>query len=102
MPSYRVKIIVREIRGDCALGLNPGDEFTVEKFYIPQTKKDAKICLHALIGISTLLLPFLKGVPAHELGIGEGDVGYVQCPDPGKPYTSGGTVIFELRRERID
>jgi hypothetical protein len=31
----------------------------------------------------TLLSPFLKGVSAKVLGIGEqDDVGYVQCPDP--------------------
>jgi hypothetical protein len=51
----------------------------------------------------TLLTPFLKGVSAKSLGIGEeDDVGYVQCPDPGEPYTSGGTVVFELKREKID
>jgi len=48
----------------------------------------------------TLLLPFLKGVSAKTLGISkEGDIGYVQCPDPGEPYTCSGTVVFELRRE---
>jgi hypothetical protein len=31
----------------------------------------------------------------------EKNLGYVQCPDPGEPYTCGGTVLFELRRERI-
>jgi uncharacterized repeat protein (TIGR04076 family) len=51
----------------------------------------------------TLLTPFLKGVSAKSLGIGEkDDVGYVQCPDPGELYTSGGTVVFELKREKID
>jgi hypothetical protein len=51
----------------------------------------------------TLLSPFLKGVPARQLGIGTGDdVGYVQCPDPDGTYTCGGTVVFELRRERLE
>ena len=51
----------------------------------------------------TLLAPLLKGAPARDLGIGgEDDVGYAQCPDPGEPYTCGGTVVFELRRERIE
>jgi len=55
-----------------------------------------------LASMLTLLSPFLKGVSAKVLGIGkEDDVGYVQCPDPGKPYTCGGTVVFELRREEI-
>jgi len=51
----------------------------------------------------TLVSPFLKGVSARVLGIGrEDDVGFIQCPDPGEPYTCGGTVVFELRREKVD
>ena len=49
----------------------------------------------------TLPAPLLEGVPATALGIGrEDDTGYVQCPDPGKLYTCGGTVVFELKREK--
>ena len=100
MTSYRVKMIVKEVRGNCALGYKPGDVFEVERFYIQEHQQ--KICLHLLIGVSTLLAPFLKGVSARNLGIGrEDDVGYVQCPDPGKPHTDGGTVVLELRRESI-
>jgi len=25
--------------------------------------------------------------------------GYIRCLDSGKPYTEGGTVIFEIKRE---
>jgi hypothetical protein len=51
----------------------------------------------------TLLTPFLKGVSAKSLGIGdEDDVGNVQCPDPSEPYTSRGIVVFELKREKIN
>jgi hypothetical protein len=47
----------------------------------------------------TLLSPFLKGVSAKVLGIGEhDDVGYVRCSDPGGSYTCRGTVVFELER----
>jgi hypothetical protein len=50
----------------------------------------------------TLLTPFLKGVSAKSLGIGEeDDVGYVRCPDPGEPYTSGGTVVLSLKEKRL-
>jgi hypothetical protein len=50
----------------------------------------------------TLLAPLLKGAPATALRNGKEDnVGYAQCPDPGEPYTCGGTVIFELRREKM-
>jgi len=90
--------MVKEVRGFCALGYRPGDGFVVERFYIKEIR-GKPICLHALSAMLTLLSPFTKGVSAKELGIGsEDDIGYVQCPDPGKPYTCGGTVVFELRR----
>lgn len=102
MTSYRVRVVVKEVRGYCALGLKPGDEFVIEKFYVLNRRKTG-ICLHALIGMTSLLLPFLKGASARELGISvDDDIGFVQCPDSGRPYTSGGTVVFELRREKID
>ena len=78
----------------------PGDCFTVERYYIKDIGKG--VCIHALASMLTLLSPFLKGVSAKLLGIGmEDDVGYVQCPDPGEPYTCGGTVVFELKRDKI-
>jgi uncharacterized repeat protein (TIGR04076 family) len=99
--AYRVRVCVKEVRGSCAMGYRPGDCFVIERFYISEVGKG--ICIHALSSMLTLLSPFLKGVSAKVLGIGEqDDVGYVQCPDPGKPYTCGGTVVFELRRERIE
>jgi uncharacterized repeat protein (TIGR04076 family) len=98
--SYRVRICVKEVRGKCAMGYEPGDCFTIERFYI--TDIDKSLCLHALCSMLTLLMPFLKGFSAKDLGIGkEDDIGYAQCPDPGEPYTCGGTVVFELKRERI-
>ena len=98
---YRVRITVKEVKGYCAAGYKPGDSFEIEQFYI-KPNQDVKICLHALNSMLTLLTPFIKGVSAKTLGIGkEDDIGYIQCPDPGRPYTKGGTVIFELRRELI-
>jgi len=98
---YRVTVQVKEVRGNCALGYKPGDTFTIEKFYVKDTGKG--VCLHVLASMLTLLAPLLKGVPATALGIGrDNDTGYVQCPDPGKPYTCGGTVVFELKREKIE
>jgi len=98
--KYRVVIEVYEVRGHCPL-YQVGDKITVEWFYI-DSKSSSKICLHALTSISTLLSKFMQGVSAKELGIGSGeDVGYLQCPDPGPPYTKGGTVIFKLRRKTL-
>ena len=98
--KYRVKVTVKEVRGYCAASYEVGDTFEVEWFYV-KPMQGLRICLHALNSMMSLLLPFLKGVPAEVLGIGKGDVGYVQCPDPGAPYTEGGTVVFELRREKL-
>ncbi|MGC8988117.1 TIGR04076 family protein [Infirmifilum sp.] len=101
MGSYKVQVTVKEVRGRCAAGYAPGDSFTAEGFYIAPGQS-VRVCLHALGSMLTLLSPLLKGVPARQLGIDtEDDVGYAQCPDPGKPYTCRGTVAFELRREEL-
>ena len=97
--GYRVVVRVKEVRGRCAIGYQPGDTIVVERFYIREAGKG--VCLHALAAMLTLPAPLLKGVSATALGIGkEEDTGYAQCPDPGEPYTCGGTVIFELRKEK--
>ena len=83
----------RWIQGSC---------FDIEWFYV-KSRQGVKIYLHALNSMITLLMPFLKDVSARELGIGKkDDVGYIQCPDPGTPYTDGGTVIFEMRRVKLE
>jgi len=102
MSRFKVKVVVKEVRGCCAAHYKPGDSFVVKEFYILENQK-TRICLHALSSMLTLLMPLLKGVSAKDLGIGSiDDIGYVQCPDPGKPYTCGGTVVFELRRKKIE
>ena len=101
MNKYEVRIRVIKVRGYCAAKYEVGDEFIVEWFYVKSFTKP--LCLHALNSMLTLLMPFLKGVSAKILGIGDqDDTGYVQCPDPGKPYTNGGTVIFELKRRLLE
>jgi uncharacterized repeat protein (TIGR04076 family) len=96
---YEVMVEVIEVRGHCAVGYKTGDKFTVKGFYIEPVEGMAKVCIHALTSMISLLSPFLHGVSARLLGIGEkDDEGYLQCPDPGKPYTCGGTVIFKLKR----
>jgi len=67
-PSYRVRVRVKGVKGDRAMGYKLGNCFTVKRFYV----SDASML--------TLLSPFLKGVSAKVLGISEqGDIGYVQC-----------------------
>jgi hypothetical protein len=52
----------------------------------------------------SMIVPLSHGISFKKLGLAkeeEDEKGYVQCLDPGKPYTDGGTVLFEIKRERI-
>jgi uncharacterized repeat protein (TIGR04076 family) len=75
-PLYRVRVCVKEAKGDCAMGYKLGDCFTIEGFYVSDARKG--ICIHAPVQMLTLLPPLLKGVSTQVLGIGEQhDVSYV-------------------------
>jgi len=97
----RLIIIVKEIRGECPV-FKVGDRIVIEGPNIVPEKTDA-LCVHALGSMLSLVIALGRGVSFKELGLAkeEGNVGYVQCLDPGPPYTLGGTVIFEIRRERL-
>lgn len=93
----KIVITVEKIIGNCPI-YKRGDKIVINKFYI-RTKDSQNICIHAFAAMTTLLSAFLQGNSASELGIGfEKDVGYLQCPDRGPPYTEGGTVLFKLER----
>ena len=96
---YRLVITVKEIRGDCPV-FSIGDRIVIEEPEIVPEKTDA-LCVHALGSMLSMIIALSRGASFKELGLatGEGDVGYVQCLDPGPPYTPGGTAIFEIRRE---
>ena len=99
-PPYGIKVCIKQVNGNCTMGYKLGDCFTIERFYVSDAGKG--ICIHALSSMLTLLSPLLKGVSARVLGIGEqDDVGYIQCPDPRKPYTYEGTSLFEHRGDKI-
>ena len=96
---YEVVVEVMEVRGNCVAGYRLGDRFKIKGFYIDSKECEAKVCIHALTAMMSLLSPFIHGVSARLLGIGDkDDEGYLQCPDPGKPYTCGATVVFKIRR----
>lgn len=100
MNRYRVIAEVKEIKGNCPI-YKIGDKLVFERFYL-NAKKSQNFCIHAFTAMSTLISAFLHGESATNLGIGnEPNIGYIQCPDPGAPYTKGGTVIFELKRNVI-
>jgi len=98
-----LEIKVHQINGFCPV-YKKGDRITVDDPEIVLNKTDA-LCTHAL---STLLhyttvlehdwCPVKLGLTAKE----DKDCAYLQCVDPGKPYTDGGTVVFKCKRLRKD
>jgi len=98
---YRLVVTVKEIRGRCPV-FNVRDRIVVEEPRIAPEKTSA-LCVHALGSMLSMIIALSRGFSFKELGLSkeEGDVGYVQCLDPGAPYTPGGTVIFEIKREAM-
>jgi len=98
---YRLVITVKEIRGRCPV-FNVGDKIVVEEPKIALEKTDA-LCIHAFGSMLSMIVALSRGVSFKELGLAKEDenFGYVQCLDPGLPYTSGGTVVFEIKREAM-
>ena len=99
--SYRLVITAKEIRGKCPV-FKVGDKIVIEKPKMILKETDA-FCVHAFGSMLSMITALSRGISFKELGLAtkEGDVGYVQCLDPGTPYTNGGTVIFEIKREKI-
>ncbi len=99
--KYRLILTVKEIRGNCPV-FKVGERIVVDSPKIVVDKTDS-ICIHALGCILSMIVPVSRGISFKQLGLAkeEGEKGYVQCLDPGKPYTDGGTVLFEIKRERI-
>jgi len=97
----RLVITVKEIRGKCPVH-KVGDRIVIDAPRIVTAQTDA-LCIHALGSILSVIIPLARGVSFKDLGLAhkEGNIGYVQCLDPGEPYTPGGTVLFEIRREPI-
>lgn len=90
----RVVIRVVEVRGNCPV-FREGDRIVIEGAQVSLKETDA-ICTHAFASFLPHLVALRKGIKPSELGLGRGDKAYVQCLDPGPPYTEGGTVIFEI------
>lgn len=98
---YKLVMTAKKIRGKCPV-FKVGDKITVETPKIVLKETDA-FCVHAFGSMISMITALSRGISFKELGLAkkEGDIGYVQCLDPGTPYTDGGTVIFEIRREKI-
>ena len=91
----KVIIRVKEIRGNCVV-FKGGEKIVIEGPEIILNGTD-KICIHALVPLLHYVVAIREGVDPVKLGLAkEGKKAYVQCMDPGEPYTNGGTVIFEM------
>jgi uncharacterized repeat protein (TIGR04076 family) len=86
-------IEVAEIRGTCPV-YELGDKIVIDGPEIVLEEPDA-LCIHALASLLHYAVALREGVDPVKLGLSkEKDAAYIQCADPGKPYTEGGTVIF--------
>ena len=95
----RVVFEVVEIRGKCSVH-RLGDKITIEGARIVLEETDA-LCIHALSSLLHYAVALREGISPVKLGLSKDEgVAYIQCLDPGEPYTSGGTVVFMAKRER--
>ena len=94
-----LEIVVHEIKGKCPVH-RLGDRILVDDPKIDLKSTDA-LCTHALSSLLHYTLVLEKGADPVKLGLTkpeDPDNAYVQCVDPGKPYTDGGTVIFKIHK----
>lgn len=92
-----LEIRVCEIRGKCPV-YKVGDRMVIDDPKILLNKTDA-LCIHALSSLLHYVVALDEGADPVKLGLSKDrEHAYIQCLDPGKPYTEGGTVIFECRR----
>ena len=96
---YMSKLIIEvsEIKGKCPV-YKKGDRIVIEGPEIVLEKTDA-ICIHALAPLLHYAVALREGVDPRNLGLSKDEkYAYIQCVDPGEPYTNGGTVIFKCYR----
>jgi len=90
---------VEEVKGRCPV-YKLGDRILIDPPRIVLEETDG-LCIHALPVILHYAIAVNEGVDPVKLGLtkkSNSDVYYIQCLDPGPPYTEGGTVIFKCRR----
>jgi uncharacterized repeat protein (TIGR04076 family) len=96
-----LEIEVVEVRGHCPV-YNVGDRIVVADPEIVLEKTDA-LCTHALSSLLHYVMVLERGADPVELGLSkpeDREHAYIQCVDPGEPYTHGGTVIFKIQKIR--
>lgn len=98
---FRLIIAAEEIRGRRSV-FKAGDKISAEELEVATEKTDA-LRIHAYGSMLSIIISLGRGASFKEPGLAkeEGEVGSVQCLDSGFPYTSVGTVIYEVEREEI-
>ena len=94
-----LEIEVYEIRGKCPVH-NVGDRILVDGPRMVLEETDS-VCVHALSSLLHYVVALEEGADPIKLGLSKPEDkkhAYIQCVDPGEPYTHGGTVIFRCRR----
>jgi len=92
-------IEVVEIKGKCPVH-KVGDKIVIDGPKIDLKRTD-NICIHALSSILHYVVALREGVDSRKLGLSkDGKYAYIQCLDPGEPYTDGGTVVFRCYVEK--
>lgn len=92
-----LQVKVCQIKGYCPV-YKVGDKMTIDGAKILLDKTDA-ICVHALSTLLHYVVVLDEGADPVKLGLSKDkEHAYMQCVDPGKPYTEGGTVIFDCYR----
>ena len=94
-----LEVKVVEVRGYCPVH-KVGDTIVVADPRIVLEKTDA-LCTHALSSLLHYVVALERGADPVELGLSKPESkskAFIQCVDPGEPYTHGGTVIFSIRK----
>lgn len=92
-----LEIKVCQIRGICPV-YKVGDRMVISGPSILVDKTDA-VCVHALSTLLHYVVALDEGADPVKLGLSKDkEHAYMQCVDPGEPYTGGGTVVFECCR----
>lgn len=94
-----LEIQVCEIRGNCPVH-KVGDKLVIDGPRLVLDGTDA-VCVHAFSSLLHYVVALEEGADPVKLGLstpGDNEHAYIQCLDPGAPYTHGGTVIFRCRR----
>ena len=96
-----LEIEVVEVKGYCPVH-RVGDKIVIDGAKIRLDRTDA-LCVHALSTLLHYVVALDEGVDPVKLGLTKKDDpehAYMQCVDPWKPYTDGGTVIFRAKRAK--